>query len=79
MTEMREFIEYIAKNLVDYPDEVEVRQVDGEKTTIFELKVNKSDIGKIIGRSGRTIKALRTLLMTTAAKNGMRAVLEILE
>jgi len=79
VTEMREFIEYIAKNLVDYPDEVEVRQVDGEKTTIFELKVNKSDIGKIIGRSGRTIKALRTLLMTTAAKNGMRAVLEILE
>ena len=79
MTQMREFIEYVAKNLVDYPDEVEVRQIDGEKTTIFELKVNKSDIGKIIGRGGRTIKALRTLLVTTAAKNGLRAVLEILE
>ena len=79
MTEMREFIEYIAKNLVDYPEEVEVHQIDGEKTIIFELKVNKSDIGKIIGRGGRTIKAIRTLLVTTAAKNGFRAVLEILE
>jgi predicted RNA-binding protein YlqC (UPF0109 family) len=76
---MREFIEYVAKNLVDYPEEVEVRQIDGEKTIIFELKVNKSDIGKIIGRGGRTIKAIRTLLVTTAAKNGLRAVLEILE
>ena len=62
MTEMRDFIEYVAKNLVDYPDEVEVRQIDGEKTIIFELKVNKGDIGKIIGRGGRTIKAIRTLL-----------------
>jgi predicted RNA-binding protein YlqC (UPF0109 family) len=76
---MRDFIEYVAKNLVDYPDEVEVRQIDGEKTIIFELKVNKGDIGKIIGRGGRTIKAIRTLLVTTAAKNGLRAVLEILE
>ena len=56
-----------------------VTQMNGEKTTIFELKVNKTDIGKIIGKSGRTIKALRTLLVTTAAKNGTRAVLEILE
>ena len=79
MTEMREFIEYVAKNLVDYPEEVEVHQIDGEKTIIFELRVNKSDIGKIIGRGGRTIKAIRTLLVTTAAKNGLRAVLEILE
>jgi uncharacterized protein len=79
VTQMKEFIEYVAKSLVDYPDEVEVRQIEGEKTTIFELKVNKSDIGKIIGRGGRTIKALRTLLVTTAAKNGLRAVLEILE
>ena len=79
MTEMGEFVEYVAKSLVDYPDEVEVHQIDGEKTMIFELKVNKSDIGKIIGRGGRTIKAIRTLLVTTAAKNGFRAVLEILE
>ena len=79
MSELREFIEYIAKSLVDYPEEVEVTQIDGAKTVIFELKVNKGDIGKIIGKSGRTIKALRTLLITTAAKNGIRAVLEILE
>ncbi len=76
---MKEFIEFIAKNLVDFPEEVEVRQVGGEKTIIFELKVNKGDIGKIIGRGGKTIKAIRTLLATTAAKNGLRAVLEILE
>lgn len=79
MNGLKEFIEFVAKNLVDYPDEVEVMQVEGEKTIIFELKVNKEDIGKIIGKSGRTIKALRTLLVTTAAKNGIRAVLEILE
>jgi hypothetical protein len=79
LLEMKEFIEFIAKNLVDYPDEVEVRRIDGEKTMVFELKVNKSDIGKIIGKSGRTIRAIRTLLTTTAAKHGQRAVLEILE
>jgi len=79
VTGLKDFIEFVAKNLVDYPEEVEVSQIDGEKTTIFELKVNKEDIGKIIGKGGRTIKALRTLLVTTAAKNGIRAVLEILE
>jgi len=76
---MKDFVEFIAKNLVDYPEEVEVRRIDGEKTIVFELKVNKSDIGKIIGKSGRTIRAIRTLLTTTAAKHGQRAVLEILE
>jgi len=79
VSEMRDFIEFIAKSLVDYPEEVEVRRIDGEKTMVFELKVNKSDIGKIIGKNGRTIKAIRTLLTTTAAKHGQRAVLEILE
>ncbi len=76
---MKEFIEFIARSLVDYPDEVDVRRIDGEKTMVFELRVNKSDIGKIIGRNGRTIRAIRTLLTTTAAKQGQRAVLEILE
>jgi len=79
VSEMKDFIEFIAKSLVDYPDEVEVRKIDGEKTVVFELRVNKSDIGKIIGKSGRTIRAIRTLLTTTAAKHGQRAVLEILE
>ncbi len=79
VSEMKDFVEFIAKNLVDYPEEVEVRRIDGEKTIVFELKVNKSDIGKIIGKNGRTIRAMRALLTTTAAKHGQRAVLEILE
>jgi hypothetical protein len=79
VSEIKDFIEFIAKNLVDRPEEVEVRRIDGEKTVVFELRVNKSDIGKIIGRNGRTIRAIRTLLTTTAAKHGQRAVLEILE
>jgi len=79
VSEMKEFIEFLAKSLVDHPEEVEVRRIDGEKTVVFELRVNKSDIGKIIGRNGRTIRAIRTLLTTTAAKHGQRAVLEILE
>jgi predicted RNA-binding protein YlqC (UPF0109 family) len=79
ISELKQFVEFIAKNLVDFPDEVDVRTIDGEKTIVFELKVNKSDIGKIIGKSGRTIRAIRTLLTTTAAKHRQRAVLEILE
>jgi len=79
ISELKDFVEFIAKNLVDYPEEVEVRTIDGEKTIVFELSVNKSDIGKIIGKNGRTIRAIRTLLTTTAAKHGQRAVLEILE
>lgn len=79
VSEMKEFVEFIAKSLVDHPDEVEVKRIDGEKTVVFELRVNKSDIGKIIGKNGRTIRAIRTLLTTTAAKHGQRAVLEILE
>jgi hypothetical protein len=79
VSELKEFVEFIAKSLVDYPEQVEVRRIDGEKTMVFELKLNKSDIGKIIGKNGRTIRAIRTLLTTTAAKHGQRAVLEILE
>lgn len=79
ISELKEFVEFIAKSLVDYPEQVEVRRIDGEKTMVFELKVNKTDIGKIIGKNGRTIRAIRTLLTTTAAKHGQRAVLEILE
>lgn len=79
VSEMKEFIEFIARSLVDYPEEVEAKRIDGEKTMVFELRVNKSDIGKIIGKNGRTIRAIRTLLTTTAAKHGQRAVLEILE
>jgi len=76
---MKEFVEYVVKALVDYPDEVTVREVDGERTVVFELRLNKSDIGKVIGKNGRTISALRSLLTSAAAKQGRRAVLEIVE
>jgi len=76
---MKELIEYIAKHLVDKPDEVIVREVTGERTTIFELKVAQEDLGKIIGKHGRTARSLRTLLSAAATKAGKKAVLEILE
>ncbi len=77
---MKEFVEYIAKHLVDNPDEVRVTQIDSERTTIYELSVADGDLGKIIGRNGRTAKAIRTLLTATSAKTGgKRAILEIIE
>ncbi|RMH69013.1 MAG: KH domain-containing protein [Gemmatimonadetes bacterium] len=76
---MKELIEYIAKALVDHPDEVEVTEVEGEKVTVYELRVGDGDLGKVIGKHGRTARSLRTLLNAAAAKMGKRAVLEILE
>ena len=76
---MKAFIEYVAKGLVDHPEEVDVREIDGERAVIFELRLNQTDIGKVIGKSGRTITAIRTLLTSAAAKQGKRAMLEIIE
>jgi uncharacterized protein len=76
---MKEFIEFIAKHLVDHPEAVMVTEVDGEKTTVFELRVGDGDLGKVIGRKGQTAKSMRTLLTAAAAKRGKRALLEILE
>ncbi len=76
---MKELIEYIARNLVDKPDEVTVKEVIGERTTIFELHVAQEDLGKIIGKHGRTARSIRTLLSAAATKLGKKAVLEILE
>lgn len=76
---MKEFIEFIAKYLVDQPDKVEVTEVEGEKTTVYELRVGDGDLGKVIGRKGQTAKSIRTLLTAASAKRGKRAVLEILE
>ena len=76
---MKELIEYIAKHLVDKPDEVMVREVTGERTTIFELKVAQEDLGQIIGKHGRTARSIRNLLSAAATKAGKKAVLEILE
>ena len=77
---MQEFVTYIVKKLVDNPDDVKVTQIDSEKTTILELQVKEGDLGKVIGKSGRTAKAIRTLLTAAAAKSGQkRAILEIIE
>ncbi|MFN0065541.1 MAG: KH domain-containing protein [Chlamydiales bacterium] len=76
---MKEFVAYIVKNLVDHPDKVHINEVGGTHTLIIELSVEKSDIGKIIGKRGKTINAIRTLLMSVASRNGLRVNLEILE
>ena len=76
---MKTLIEYIAKALVDDPDAVAVSEIDGEKTTVFELRVGDGDLGKIIGKHGRTARSIRNILGAAAAKQGKRAVLEILE
>ena len=72
-------ITYLAKGLVDRPDQVELRARDAEGARVFELKVAPEDIGKVIGRDGRTIHAIRTLLSAAALKNGQKARLELLD
>lgn len=79
MDQLRDLIAYIAKALVDDPDAVEVTAVEGEKTVILELVVAPDDLGKVIGKDGRTARAMRTLVAATSAKQSKRAVLEILE
>ncbi|MFW5771653.1 MAG: KH domain-containing protein [Spirochaetota bacterium] len=75
----KDLVEYMVKSLVDYPDEVEIREIEGEKSTILELKVTKDDIGKVIGKHGRIARAIRTIINASATKSGKRVVLEILD
>ncbi len=75
----KDLVEYIAKTLVDDPTGVAVTMIEGEKSTILELKVADSDIGKVIGKQGRIAKAIRTLLSAASTKSGKRVVLEILD
>jgi hypothetical protein len=75
----KELVLYVAKALVDEPDEVEVNMIEGESSTILELKVAASDIGKVIGKHGRIAKAVRTILSAASTKTGKRVVLEILD
>jgi predicted RNA-binding protein YlqC (UPF0109 family) len=75
----KDLVEYIVKSLVDQPDEVVVNVIEGEKSTILELKVASDDVGKVIGKQGRIAKAIRTILSASATKSGKRAVLEILD
>jgi predicted RNA-binding protein YlqC (UPF0109 family) len=76
---MKEFIEYIAKLLVDHADVVKVTEVDGERTSVIELRVAKEDMGKVIGKQGRTATAMRTLLSAAGMKQKKRTILEIIE
>lgn len=76
---MKELIEFIAKALVDNPDMVKVSEIEGEKTSVFELSVSKDDLGKVIGKQGRTARAMRTILSAASTKIRKRAVLEIIE
>jgi predicted RNA-binding protein YlqC (UPF0109 family) len=76
---LKELVEYIAKSLVDKPDDVQVREVDGEQTIVYELRVAKDDLGKVIGKQGRTARAMRTILGAASTKLKKRSVLEILE
>ncbi|MEK6302956.1 MAG: KH domain-containing protein [Acidobacteriota bacterium] len=76
---LKEVVETIAKVLVDSPDEVAVNEIDGEATTVLELRVAPQDLGKVIGKQGRTARAMRTLLRAAGMKMKKRFVLEILE
>jgi uncharacterized protein len=76
---MKQLVIYIAQALVDHPEQVEVKEISGEKTLIYELRVGQGDLGKVIGKEGRTAKAIRSIITAAAMKVGMRAQLEILE
>ncbi len=75
----KDLVEFIARSLVDEPEKVDVTMIEGEKSTILELKVAEDDIGKVIGKHGRIAKAVRTILSASSSKSGKRFVLEILD
>jgi hypothetical protein len=76
---LKDLIEYIAKALVDHPEQVKVSEIEGEKTSVIELSVAREDLGKVIGKQGKTAKAIRVILAAASAKLNKHAVLEILE
>jgi predicted RNA-binding protein YlqC (UPF0109 family) len=76
---MQAFLEYIVKGLVQHPQEVTITPVEREATTVYELRLNPQDVGKIIGRQGMTINAIRSLLLAGSARKGLRCTLEIVE
>ena len=75
----KELVEFVVKSLVDVPEEVSVNVIEGEKSTILQLKVAQEDVGKVIGKQGRIAKAIRTILSASATRDGRRATLEILD
>lgn len=76
---MKELIEFIVKALVDDPSAIDIKEICGDKITIYELRADKGDIGKVIGKRGRTAGAIRTIINAVSARKGKRAVLEIIE
>ncbi|HRK08830.1 MAG TPA: KH domain-containing protein [Pseudobdellovibrionaceae bacterium] len=76
---LKDLVEFMAKSLVDFPDQVEVTEIVGEQTTVLELRVAKEDLGKVIGKQGRTARSLRTVLIAASTKLKKRSVLEIVE
>jgi predicted RNA-binding protein YlqC (UPF0109 family) len=79
MNNTKELLEYIVKMIVDRPDEVDIREIPGERVVIYEVRVSKEDVGKVIGKQGRTAKAIRTVLAAVSLKRGKKVVVEILE
>lgn len=79
MNSMKELVDYMARALVDYPDQVEVNVVEGENSIILELKVSKEDVGKVIGKGGQTAKAMRKILSAVGNKLKKKALLQIVE
>ena len=76
---LKEFLEYIVKPIVDKPDEIKITEIDGEAVCIYELMVGEGDFGKVLGKHGKNVNALRTLLNAVASKSGKRAILELIE
>ena len=76
---MKEFLEFVIRQLVDYPDEVMLSEIPNGRMTIFKVQLRQSDVGRVIGRNGQTIQAIRALLASSASRHGQRATLEIIE
>ena len=76
---MREFLEFVIRQLVEFPDDMVLTEIPSGRTTIFKLQLRQTDVGRVIGRNGQTIHAIRSLLASSAARHGQRAMLEIIE
>jgi uncharacterized protein len=76
---VKEFLEFVIRQLVDYPDEVMLSEIPNGRMTIFRVQLRQSDVGRVIGRNGQTIQAIRALLASSASRHGQRATLEIIE
>ena len=76
---MREFLEFVIRELIEFPDDMVLTEIPNDRTVIFKLQLRPGDVGRVIGRSGQTIQSIRALLASSAARHGQRAVLEIVE